>query len=134
VTYTLRVTIACPAALLNDANALALVLGETAADVVTFRSASWEDADGNRYAVASTLARESFVHRAQTALEAPDHAPDADLAAAGRAQAALVIATDESPAQASPGALVARMGASTDRALDHVAALGLTRVPQDEPA
>lgn len=129
--YALRVTIACPSSLRDDANALGVVLGETAADAHTFGPASWQDEDGALYAVASTLARDTFPGRAQTTLEAPGHSPDADLVAAARAQATLVIGTAESPAQAAPSRLTAWLGSATDRALDHVAALGLTRVPEE---
>ena len=89
--YTRRVTIVCSEALIPDANQLALVIGESAADDQTFGPAKWQDASGNLYAVSSTVATGSFESKATTTLEAPDHAPDADLTAAGRAQAAMYI-------------------------------------------
>lgn len=129
--YVLRTTIACPAALVDDANALALVLGETTDDDKTFGAPAWQDGDGNLYSVASTLNTATFQGRASGALIAPDHAPDADLVAAGRAQAVLVIATADAPVTAEPDKLTAWVGAATDSALDHLAALGLTRVEAD---
>lgn len=132
--YTSRTTIACPQSMLADANALALALGESAADDQTFRALTLQDASGNLYAVASTVATDTFATRASSPLTAPAHAPDADLAAAGRAQAALVVGTPDAPSTAAPDTLTAILGASEDNALDHIAAMGLTRVPhQDEP-
>lgn len=130
--YTRRTTIACPASLIDDANQFALVLGESPTDDRTFGTLGWQDANGNLYAVASTVATETFQPRATEPLTAPDHAPDADLEAAGRAQAALVIGTLAEPATATPTTLAAIVGASTDSALDHLAAMGLTRVPIEE--
>lgn len=89
--YTHRVTIICPESLIPDANQLALVVGESAADDQTFGAASYSDVDGNLYAVSSTVVTDTFQGKATTLLVAPAHAPGADLAAAGRAQAALYI-------------------------------------------
>jgi len=89
--YTLRVTIVCPEALIPDANQLALVIGESAADDQTFGTPRCEDASGNLYAISSSVVTGSFEGNATTTLEAPSHAPEADLTAAGRAQSALYI-------------------------------------------
>lgn len=126
--YTLRTTIACPASLIDDVNQLSLVLGESATDDKTFTSLGWQDASGNLYAVASTVATKTFQPRATATLTAPDHAPNADLAAAGRAQAVLVIG-----GTAAPDQLTAIVGPADDSALDHLAAMGLSRVPVEEP-
>jgi hypothetical protein len=101
--FTLRVTIVVPEAMIAQANALALVLGRGPADVNTFKQANFQDTPGNRYAVASTVAREIFVTAAGSPLVAPDFAPDVDLALAGQAQAMLTIYDPvENPATASP--------------------------------
>ena len=105
--YVLRVTIFVPEAMIADANQLALCLGQSAADVNTFGSTWYRDAGGNRYAVASTLAKAGFPDAAASPLSAPDFAPDADLSAAGRAQAALVIYSPQSPIQADPSHILA---------------------------
>jgi len=89
--YTRCVTIVCPEAMTADANQFALVLGESPADDQTFGAPRYEDASGNLYAVSSTVATDAFEGRATTTLEAPAHSPEADLTAAGRAQAALYI-------------------------------------------
>lgn len=88
---SLRITIACPEAHIADSNQLALCVGNTEADIYTFRDSRWEDGDGNRFALASLLASEDFPTLASQPLVAPAHAPDVDLVAAGRAQMKLSI-------------------------------------------
>ena len=121
--YPLRVTVVCPEALLPDARQMALVLGNSAADVATFRE-GWVDADGNPYGVASFLARATFPTSAGSPFAAPDFAPDVDLEAAGRAQAALRIFDPESPFPASPSILWAGLHDSDQ---DAIAAAGISR-------
>ena len=127
--YQQRATIAVPEPLIAEANQLALALGESAADDQTFTTASYQDADGNLYAVCSTVVKPVFGQMAGQPLVAPDHAPEMDLDAATRAQALLRI--NDGPA--SPGAIAVIMGASTDSAQVHIAALGLEPVPTEVP-
>ncbi|GAA6201050.1 hypothetical protein [Aquicoccus sp. SU-CL01552] len=115
--YTSRVTIICPEAMVADANQLALVLGESAGDDRTFRAAGYEDAGGNRYAVASSLVKPVFFTAAGSPLTAPDHAPEADLAAASRAQSAVAILDPAAPVQAAPGRVLAIPGDDAAAAL-----------------
>jgi len=89
--YQQRATIASPASHIPDANQLALALGESSADDKTFTAASYQDAQGNLYAVCSTVAKPIFAQLAGQPLQAPDHAPGMDLEAATRAQALLQI-------------------------------------------
>lgn len=56
-----RLTIACPAAYVGDANQLALALGRGPDDGKTFGAANWHDAAGNLYAVASFVASPEWV-------------------------------------------------------------------------
>lgn len=98
--YIHRVTISVPEAHIPDANQLALCLGESAADDKTFGEPCWQDADGNLYAVCSTVAKPIFAQLAGQPLQAPDHAPDVDLEAAARAQALLLIGELDSPVTA----------------------------------
>ena len=58
--YVQRATIATPAAHIPDANQLALLLGESSADDQTFGAANYQDAEGNLYAVCSTVAKPIF--------------------------------------------------------------------------
>ena len=123
--YTNRVTIAVPIAHIQDANQLALCLGESSADDRTFTNASYQDADGNLYAVCSTVAKPIFAQIAGQPLQAPDHAPDMDVEAATRAQALLQI----NGGIANPDVIAVILGDRLESAQDHIAALGLSRVP-----
>ncbi|MCK0141184.1 hypothetical protein [Aliiroseovarius sp. F20344] len=88
---TLRITIACPEELIGDANQFALCVGSSAADAQTFSQAIWEIKQGDRFALASLLAGDSFPVAASQPLKAPHHAPDMDLAAATQAQMKLEV-------------------------------------------
>ena len=127
--YQQSSTIATPVSHIPDANQLALALGESHADDRTFTSASYQDADGNLYAVCSTVAKPVFAQLAGQPLQAPDHAPDMDLPAATRAQALLQI----NGGIASPDVIAVILGDRLESAQDHIAALGLTPIPQDTP-
>jgi len=126
--YTQRVTIAAPAAHIPDANQLALCLGESSADNHTFTVASYQDADGNLYSVASTVAKSVFAEMAGQPLQAPDHARGMDLEAATRAQALLQI----NNGTAGPDVIAVILGSNADSAQDHIAALGLKKVLEPE--
>jgi len=123
--YNHRATTATPIAHIPDANQLALALGESSADDRTFTTATYQDADGNLYAVCSTVAKPIFAELAGQPLQAPDHAPDMDLAAATRSQALLQI----NGGTASPDVIAVILGGRLESAQDHIAALGLSRVP-----
>jgi len=123
--YQQKATIAAPLAHTPDANQLALCLGESSADDRTFSTASYQDAQGNLYAVCSTVAKPVFAELAGQPLKAPDHAPDMDLAAATRAQALLQI----NGGIASQDVIAVILGGRLESAQDHIAALGLSRVP-----
>ena len=126
--YTNRATIATPAANIPDANQLALCLGESPADDQTFTTASYQDAQGNLYAVCSTVAKPIFAEMAGQPLQAPDHAPGMDLAAAARAQSLLKI----NGGIARPDVIAVILGDRLESAQDHIEALGLTRIPQTD--
>ena len=114
----MRVTIACPEALISDANQLALCLGFGPADAHTYGAAVWLDAEGNRYAVASAIVPTRFATDASSPLEAPPWG--ADMAAAARAQALIQIG-----APAAPDRLAAVFGDDAGAAL---LVLGVTRI------
>ena len=63
----MRITIACPDALRDDANQLAMVLGYGRGDAQTYVDLNWQDADGNLYACASLPVSDTFTSAAQTA-------------------------------------------------------------------
>ena len=128
--YKQRATIAAPTARIPDANKLALALGESSADDQTFSTASYQDADGNLYAVCSTVAKPVFAELAGQRLQAPAHSPDMELAAATRAQALLQI----NDGTASPDVIAVILGDRLESAQDHIAALGLTQIELDPDA
>ena len=126
--YTHHATIATPASHIPDANQLALCLGESSADDQTFTTASYQDTQGNLYALCSTVAKPIFAQLAGQPLQAPDHAPDMDLAAATRAQGMLQI----NGGAVSPDVIAVILGNRLESAQDHIAALGLISIPQTD--
>ena len=127
--YKQRATIASPVAHIPDANQLALCLGESSADDQTFGAANYQDAEGNLYAVSSTVAKPVFAEKAGQPLQAPNHAPGVDLEAATRAQALLQI----NGGIATPDVIAVILVDRLESAQDHIKALGLTPIPQDTP-
>jgi hypothetical protein len=122
--YSHKATIAAPIARITDANQLALCLGESSADNQTFTTASYQDAQGNFYAVCSTVAKPIFAQLAGQPLQAPDHAPDMNLTSATRAQALLQI----NGGTATPDVIAVILGDRLESAQDHIAALGLIKI------
>ena len=121
----MRLTIACPDALRDDANQLAMVLGYGPADAATYGALNWQDDDGNLYAVASLPVSDAFTTTAQSGLQRPTWDTDnhVNMAAANRAHAALVFSLE--PVLALPDQLTACAGNSGLATLD---AMGLTQV------
>jgi len=118
-------TIACPDALRDDANDLAMVLGFGPDDALTYGGLNWQDDDGNLYACASLTVSDAFTTAAQSGLQRPAWDTDShvNLAGANRAQAALVFSL--TPVTAMPDKLTACAG---DDALATLAAMGMTQV------
>ena len=125
--YKQRATIASPVTHIADANQLALALGESSADDQTFGAANYQDAEGNLYAVCSTVAKTVFAEKAGQPLQAPNHAPGVDLEAATRAQALLQI----NGGIATPDVIAVILVDRLESAQDHIEAMGLS-VPQDD--
>jgi len=124
----MRLTIACPDALRDDANNLAMVLGYGPDDAATYVALNWQDAAGNLYACASLPVSDAFTTTAQATLQRPAWDTDnvISMAAANRAQAALVFSL--TPVTAMPDKLTACAG---DDALATLAAMGLSQVEVD---
>ena len=55
--YTHRITLIVPEQHMEIANHLALIMGESTADIGTFVTADWRDADGNLYSVCSAASK-----------------------------------------------------------------------------
>jgi hypothetical protein len=133
-----RLTIACPAALVADANDLAMVLAFSPADALTYGAPDWQDPAGNLYAVASFDALAEWMLAAQAALARPAWDLWADgfivsMESAARAQGVLrVVAFDLDGVAVDPAArpdfITAMPGPDGPAAL---AAMGLTPVPMD---
>ena len=126
--YTQRVTTAVPELLTPKANQIALCLGESSADDQTFGAANYQDAEGNLYAVCSTVAKPIFAQIEGQPLQAPDHAPDMDVEAATRAQALLQI----NGGIATPDVIAVILGDRLESAQLHIKVLGLTRVENSD--
>jgi len=124
----MRLTIACPEALRDDANQLAMVLGYGPSDAETYGELNWQDAGGNLYACASMPVSDTFTSAAQSPLQRPAWDTDShvNMAGAGRAQAALVFSL--TPVTAMPDKLTACAG---DDALATLAAMGIVPVEVD---
>ena len=130
----MRLTAACPADMIKDANSLAAVLAAGPADLHTYGMPSYRDGAGNLYAVASFEVSPEWVTAAQSPLERPAWDGDdpfeyrVNLAGAERAQDALVVwmrNPDTPPPQARHDALVVIGGIDGRAALR---ALGLEQV------
>ena len=121
----MRITIACPEALISDANHFAMVLGYGPADGATYGDVSRQDDGGNLYACASTPVGPNFVTAAQTTLQRPawDTGSIIDMVAANRAQAALVYS--ETPVTALVAKLTACAG---DNAIEVLTSMGLVDI------
>lgn len=120
MTQWIRVTIAAPEDKLSDANELACVIGFSEHDRLTFGDPVYQDSEGNRYAVASTLAKASFTEDAMSELQEPEWG--ADMVAATRAQA---IVTVQEPA--TPDTIAAYIG---DDAMVALAELGISVIAE----
>lgn len=125
--YTHRVAIACHEALLAAGNNLAACMGLSLADLHTFESAHYQDAQGNRYAVCSAATTPRVLLAAaakQVQRPAWDTTERIDLEAAAQAMAALIV--DAVPAM--PGAITAVVDIDAMQAIE---IMGLTPVPSD---
>lgn len=123
-----RLTIACPAALIPDANQLAAALGTSMDDATTFGEPIWQDARSNLYAAASLDVSEEWLAFAQQPVVRPawDTDEQIDMVAAARAQAVLVILIE--PAPATTTTITALIWPSGPEALE---LMGIVPVPTD---
>lgn len=86
--YKHRMSLAVPQALMPQANQLALIVGVSEYDDKTFTAANWQDADGNLYAVCSTVIKPVVLGLFGINLSnitLPAHAINADVTAAQQA-------------------------------------------------
>ena len=127
--YKNHMTIATPQHLIEAANHLALIMGESAADINTFTAANYQDSAGNLYAVCSTVVTDGFLAKQGTGIKRiPSHAKAANVEMAKKAQALLQI----NGGIATPDVIAVILGDRLESAQDHIKALGLERVQQDD--
>lgn len=120
--YPHRIILAAPEELWGDANALALVIGEQPGDDKTFIATNAVGPGRHPFCYIECAVRPGVVEALTgiEALQAPAHAPDADLSAAARAIEAIRLT-----GPCAPGFISLRVDADFDEALT---ALGLTPV------
>ena len=85
--YKHRITLIVPEQHMGIANHLALIMGESTADIGTFVTADWQDADGNLYAVCSAASKPVVLSALTKGLPnpLPSHAAAADVTKAQQA-------------------------------------------------
>ena len=122
--YNHRMSLVVPSTYIANANQLALIAGESAADVNTFSTANWTDKDGNLYAVCSTVIKAVVLQMLHSTIKTdrlPAHAQDADTVAAQQALDIAVMYTEGMLASADkiiiavdidPMAVFAKLGLS----------------------
>ncbi len=91
--YTHRITLIVPEQYMDIANHLALIMGESTADIGTFKEANWQDVDGNLYAVCSATIKPVVLDALTTGLPdpLPAHATAADVTKAQQALDLIVL-------------------------------------------
>lgn len=129
----MRLTIATPAVHIDNANHLAMVLGYSEADGLTYRNPSWQDAQGNIYACASLPVGDNFVTNATSPLVRPEWDTDEtiDMTKAAQAQALVVLwsaGNEAPPPLATPAQITAILGMD---GADAIASMGLAAVDVD---
>ena len=117
--YLHKVTIAVPELLMPMANQLALLFGESDADINTFKTADWQDEQGNKYSVCSAQCKEIVITALSQGLILTKDGVDYDLAQ--QAYDLLVVADSET--KASPENITLAVG---DDALGALDSMGLT--------
>ena len=91
--YKHRITLIVPEQHMDIANHLALIMGESDADIGTFVTADWQDAEGNLYAVCSAASKPVVLGALTKGLPAPlpAHATAADVTKAQQALDLIVL-------------------------------------------
>jgi len=90
--YTHRITLIVPEQHMDIANHLALIMGESTADIGTFVTADWQDVDGNLYSVCSAASKPIVLDALTEGLPSlPDHATAGDVTKAQQALDLIVL-------------------------------------------
>ena len=121
--YTYRLTVCVPMNLLEVANELACLVGESVHDLQTFEYPTHEDATGNLYSCISTVAKATTLGYAQSpTIPDPPHA--VGLVDRERAQAEWLLL-------GQPGHILFRMDKASDAPQPILEQLGLTPLQED---
>lgn len=132
MSYPYRLTVAVPKAMIGNASAMGTCLAAAPQDVWTFDDARYQDAQGNRYAVASGVVGGGVVSAWQSPMQAPAFAPDVDTDAASAAQsAAELTVAPAAPPTAEPSVIAAYLAPNPSSAKAVLTAMGLTEIPVD---
>lgn len=91
--YKHRITLIVPEQHMDIANHLALIMGESTADIGTFVTADWQAADGNLYSVCSAASKPVVLSALSKGLPnpMPSHATAADVTKAQQALDLIVL-------------------------------------------
>ena len=91
--YKHRITLIVPEQYMVIANNLALIMGESTADIGTFVTADWQDAEGNLYSVCSAASKPVVLSALTKGLPTPlsAHATAADVTKAQQALDLIVL-------------------------------------------
>lgn len=127
--YKHRITLIVPEQYIDIANHLALVMGESAADIDTFTEANWQDAEGNLYSVCSAACKPIVLSALTKGLPnpLPAHATAADVTKAQQALNWIVLY--ETDVMASVEKIVLAIDYDPHEVFDDV---GLSMVVDDE--
>jgi hypothetical protein len=130
----MRITAACPEALISDSNNLAMCLAFGPDDGRTYGPVAWQDASGSLYSAASWEAREEWVQAAQQPLVRPEWDTEpykVNMAGAKRAQAALIFWSSDSEEPAPKANLSQLVAIGGLEGIEALQAMGLTLVEND---
>ena len=91
--YKHRITLIVPEQHMDITNHLALIMGESTADIGTFVTADWQDAEGNLYSVCSAASKPVVLGALTKGLPnpLPSHAAAADVTKAQQALELIVL-------------------------------------------
>ena len=123
----------CSVDVAEDANHLAMAIGEGPAEALTWVTALHQDAQGNHFIVRNLWVPDGWLERALGDLEKPEWDTDGivDLDKARAAQEAVIVCSEEEPPAAQVGKIITCTCCDMDTA---IVAWGLELIPQEVEA
>ena len=129
--YINTITSACPVSMLDEGNHMAACLGESMHDLETYGRVLRQDADGNQYAVCSTVATNAILFKSAGAAVRPaydtDNQIDLDKANAGLSNL-VIYPQGELTGPATPAQITAYLNVDPTTA---IALMGLVEIDTD---